>query len=171
MQLVEFECSICNKKSTKTIGHFNRAKKLGLNIFCSRKCFGISRRENKTIDQKKQEKAQYDKDYRNKNKAKLKKQKAEYFQKDYAANPEKYKQERERRKEYNHNFKQTKEYKKYKKEYDKNYNAKKKYGEFWESSILLNEIRKECPAREAKPILGLINKSQNRKRNYEKIKR
>lgn len=51
--------------------------------------------------------------------------------------------------------------------YDRKYRAKKLYGEYWESSIILNEIQKEYDNRIVKQENNLINKSQKRKRLWK----
>jgi len=163
-------CSYCGALLNKRNSEINRAKKKGLNLYCNRECFALSHRKNKTEEQKKKEKREYDKAYREKNKRLIKAKKSEYFKKDYAKNPDKYKKRRKEGYGYHAEYINTPEYKAYKKNYDKKHRAEKKYGEFWESSILLNEIEKQIPNREVKQQKGLINKSQKRKRNYEKTK-
>jgi hypothetical protein len=124
----------------------------------------------KTKEEKKLEKREYDKLYRAKNKERLRKEKAEWFKKDYAENQEKYKTCRKEKYSKHLEYLSTPEYKAYKKTYDEKYRVKKKYGEFWESAIILKNIEEEIPNFEVKQQLGLINKSQKRKRNYEKAK-
>lgn len=165
------DCSFCGKKTNKSIGHINRAKKIGLKIYCNRKCFGLSKRKNKSIDQKKREKAEYDKKYREKNKELLKQKKAEYFKKHYAENPESYRERRKKKYKKHLEYLSTEKYKLWKKEYDKNHRAKIKYGDYWECSILLNEIGSIVPSKKTKYDLGLINKSTKRKEAYERFKR
>lgn len=58
---MELICYICNNKYEKSTGHYNRAMKLGLSVYCGKVCTGIGRRSNKTEEQKKAEKSEYDK--------------------------------------------------------------------------------------------------------------
>lgn len=90
-------CPVCNKQHQKENGHLNRAIKLGAPVYCSKECAGIGRRHNKTPEQLKAEKAAYDKAFRENNRVRLKAEKAEAFKKDYAANPEKYREIRKKR--------------------------------------------------------------------------
>lgn len=75
------KCSHCNKDVEKNTGHVNRANKLGLKIYCNRKCSGLGRRKNLTDSEKKEIKKKYDKEYRRKNKALIDKKKKEYYEK------------------------------------------------------------------------------------------
>lgn len=164
------KCDFCHNPTGKSIGQLNRARKEGLKIFCNRKCFGLSKRKNKTEKEKKEEKRLYDIEYRKKNVDRLKKQKAEYFKKDYAAHPEKYKEIRRKNYHKHLEYLSTSKYKQWKKEYDKRYRAKKNFGVFAECQLILQELSEIVPSKKAKYDLGLINKSQIRKRNYEKFK-
>lgn len=161
-------CNYCGKPLNKTTGEINRAKKAGLSLYCNRECSGLGRRNDKTKEQKKLEKQQYDKEYRNKNKERIKAKKAEYNK--TKAGRATQKRDRDKRKEQHLEYCRQPEYRAYKKEYDQKHRAKKQYGEFWESAILLNKIEQQIPNREVKQQKGLINKSQKRKRNYEKTK-
>ncbi len=80
-------CPSCGKEYEKLQGDINQAKKRGLKLFCTQSCFGLSRRKNQTVDQKKAAKAQYDKEYREKNDSRIRQHKKQYFQKTY--DPEK----------------------------------------------------------------------------------
>lgn len=168
---MEIVCPQCGKKADKRTGCVKRARSIGAPVYCGRKCAGLARRVKRTIDEKRKDKAIYDELYRAKNRDRLKKSKAEYFQKVYKENPEKFRLQRISRRQYNKDFKRTPEYRKYKHEYDKKYRAKKEYGEFWESFILLRNIENQIPNREVMQQNNLHNKTQKRKRNYEKFKR
>lgn len=102
---MELICPICNKTYFKKTGHYNRAIKLGAKLYCSKDCFSIGRKLQsdkhlKTPDQLKAEKAEYDRQYRQKNSETIKIRKAEAFKKDYTANPEKYREQRQKRMPY-----------------------------------------------------------------------
>lgn len=60
-------CSHCDKPHNKSTAEINRANKKGLKLFCSRECFGKSRRLNRSEDEKKALKAEYDRKYREEN--------------------------------------------------------------------------------------------------------
>lgn len=169
MKLKKVKCAYCGKEFEIATGQYNyRVVKHGLNIYCSRKHFGMARRMYLPTVIKKQEKAEYDKEYRVKNEKKLKKRQKAYFKKDYAANPEKYRQQRKRRQKEHNEYCRRPEYKKWKQEYDKQYRAKKIYGQLWESAIALNELAKIVDNRQAKQQQKSINKTQNRKRYANK---
>lgn len=91
---MKFNCSYCGKESEKPTGHINRAKKNGSKIFCSIKCFGLSRRDGKSLEQKKKEKSDYDREYRKKNNDKIIKRRKEYYKNN---KKEIYKKERAKR--------------------------------------------------------------------------
>ncbi|MDP9954731.1 hypothetical protein J2X97_000368 [Epilithonimonas hungarica] len=162
-------CHYCQKEIEKTAGHVNRAKKMGLNLFCNRECAGFSRRSKLSDIEKKALKAEYDKNYRAENHDSIKKRKADYFKKTY--DPAKASVERKKRMPKHIEYCRTEKYKKYKKDYDKKYRAKKNYGDFWECKLLVQEISNEYENRKIKEQNQLINKSQKRKRLWQqKIK-
>ena len=162
---VKFNCAHCGKVSQKYVGHVNRARALGLNVYCNRTCAGFGRR--KTDEEKKRLKAVYDKEYRTKNFERVKKVRADYFKRDYAANPEKYKRIRQVRMAAHVEYCRQAKYKAYKKEYDKKYRAKKEGGEFWESLLLVDEIQSLYNDAEIRQQNNLHNKSQKRKRKWK----
>jgi hypothetical protein len=99
---MELICPICHKTYFRRTGHYNRSIKLGAKLYCSKDCFSAGRKLQfdkhlKTTEQLKAEKAEYDREYRKKNLEALKIKKAEAFKKDYAANPEKYREIRKKR--------------------------------------------------------------------------
>ena len=166
------KCSFCTTEFEKENGSINRARKDGKSIYCGRKCSGLARRLNKSDEQKKIEKASYDRMYRKKNNGILKVKKAEYFKRTY--DPEKARIERKKRANFHTEYCRRPEYRKWKREYDRKYRAKKHYGEFWESFLLTLDIRTECLQNatdyEIRQANQTLNKAQTRKRN-EHIKR
>lgn len=157
-------CSHCGCEVEKPTGHVNRARKLGMKMFCSQKCFGLDRRVNRTEEEWKKIKADYDREYRKNNPIKDLKTKA------YNESPRgraAQKRNREKRKEKHAEYIKSERYRKWKHDYDKKYHAQSNYGEFWEAAILLNEIETILlPQRlEVKIQKGIYNKSQNRKRH------
>lgn len=110
----------------------------------------------------KEQKREYDRQYREKNKELLKKKKQAYCE--TPAGREMQKRSREKRKKYHLEYCRTEKYKSYKKDYDKKYLAQKTYGEFWESAIILNKISDIVNNRQATQEKRTINKMQKRKR-------
>lgn len=167
---VQLPCAHCGKVGKKRVGDFNRAQANGKPLFCGKVCFGLSRRKHKPDDQKRAEKAEYDRQYQAKNREMLKAKKAAA----YAANPN-----RERERAYRKanmarhvEYCRRPEYKQYKREYDQIYRAKQDYGEFWEASIIAIQIDAEVKERASRYEIymerGTINKTQQRKREYGK---
>lgn len=160
-------CPICGCEKQKGIGHLNRAKKIGAPVYCSKKCAGIARRRNKSLEEKKQEKSDYDKAYRAKNLDTLKINRHEYFKRTY--DPVKAAVERKKRMPKHVEYCRQPAYKAKKKVYDEIYNAKRNYGEFGECFRLILEIEKEYDQREVLQINNLHNKSQKRKRKWQTL--
>ena len=135
MNFVSLTCSICKREYKKGIGHFNRAKKIGAPVYCSKKCAGIARKVERSEEEKKQIKSDYDKAYRAKNLERKKKQAHEYFKRTY--DPQKAAIERKKRMPKHVEYCRQPAYKAKKKEYDKRYNAVRSYGEYWECFRLI----------------------------------
>lgn len=171
---MKFICDHCKEESEKYAGHINRSRRLGLNIYCSRICFGLSKRIERTDADKKKIKSDYDKERRVKLYDKIKVQRAEYFKKDYAANPEKYRAIRKAKYQKHLAYLRTPEYKEWKKNYDVKYRANKEYGEYGEAAVLLFELEdflnKNMPP-ELKFQMGITNKTQKRKRLWQRAKK
>jgi len=167
------QCSYCKTEVEKSTSHVNRAKKVGALLFCSKTCFGSSRRNCKTVIQKKEEKRLYDEEYRKKNAALLKAKKHDYFVKNY--DPIKAALERKKKMAQHVEYCRTPEYKEWKKKYDQGYRARKEYGEFWEVFLAVLEIDKEVEERQSKYeisiVNGTFNKAQTRRREYERLNR
>lgn len=168
---VQIKCNHCGKKTKKSVGHFNRAKKLGARLFCNQTCFGKFWRHNKTIKQKKEEKAAYDLVYRQKNEVRLKKTRRDWQMKDYAANPEKYRKVRERKMKAHVEYCRQPEYKKKKKSYDERYRAHMLYGEFAEASLILKKIENIVDRQMARFDKNCYNKKQKRERLWKSSQR
>jgi hypothetical protein len=164
-------CPYCECEfEIKNIGHYNRSIRDGYKVYCSRVHAGLGRRDGKTLEQKKKEKAEYDKNYRYYYKEGIRQKKAERFKKDYAAHPEKYRKERQRRYSEHLKYLQRPEYKKWKKEYDLKHLAKKDYGIFWECSLLLKELETWLLNNSPDGMkfqMGITNKTQIRKRLWQ----
>lgn len=155
-------CAHCNKEFEIYIGHYNRAKKLGRPVYCDKICSGFGRRKHKTEEQKKREKAEYDKIYSEKNKEKKKRWVVEYRKRPHVKELER--QARKRRSAKHSEYCRQPEYKKWKKEYDLQRQAKLKYDEYWESAVALRKIENEIDRHQANMENQTYNKSQKRKR-------
>jgi hypothetical protein len=169
-------CSHCNKEfkvKENNIGQRRKSIRLGLPVYCSQTCTGLARRTNETPEEKKIHKQWYDLFIRasltDEERAIKKMNAAILFQLDYQANPDKYKQERQRKMPGHVEYCRQPKYKRYKKEYDLNYRAEKEYGEFGEAVVVLIKLEREIDVRLAKKENGLINKSQKRKRLWQKM--
>lgn len=160
-------CSHCKKEADKPKGAVNRALKINAPLYCDKACSGLARRDNKSLEEKRRLKSEYDKQFRKLNAERIKKAKSEAFKKDYKNNPEKYKLIRQKRKEEHKQYCRRPEYKKWKAEYDKKHLAKKNYGEFAECFLLIKEIEKEYNQQEVRQINNLHNKSQKRKQQWK----
>lgn len=169
---MKLNCSYCGKENDFKTGAINAARKRGQLVqYCNKTCAGLGRRRNLTIEQKKAEKANYDREYRNNNRELLKEKKQIYYQTPSGRAVQK--RNRDNRKEQHKAYIKTDRYRKWKHDYDKIYVAKNKYGEFFESGILLNELEIAIlPERkEAKIQNGISNKSQKRKRLWNSMQR
>lgn len=147
--------------------YWTKAQQIGSPNYCSKTCAGLARRSGKSEEQKKQEKSEYDRLYREIDKQTKKIKRAEYFQKTY--DPAKAAIKRKERMPKHVEYCRRPEYREYKKGYDENYRAKKNYGSFWESAIILKHIENIVDNRLGKNDNNLINKSQKRKRLWKQI--
>lgn len=166
---MKVKCHFCGKRLDISVGQYNyRVLKHGLNVYCNKKCAGLGRRVNRTDEENRMIKYFYDAFRYLIEADRLKKQRAEYFKRDYAANPEKYRKERQRRMKAHVQYCRQPSYRKKKKVYDQQRVAKKNYGEFWEAAIALRELGAIVDNRKAKQDQKTINKTQNRKRYANK---
>lgn len=166
---MEITCAHCGLKSDKKAAYVNRAIKIGAPQFCNKTCFGLSRRDYKSTEQKIKEKANYDRLYREKNADKLKAAKEIYNQ--TSAGRAVQKRTRDNRKEQHKEYIKTESYRKWKQQYDQMYNAKKHFGDFWEASILLERLADKIDNREAVKHKGTLGKTTKRKRAWLRTKK
>lgn len=164
-------CEHCGKPLEKSTGHVNRARKVGMKLFCNRICFGLNRRVQRTTEQKKEIKRLYDIEYRKKNHDYVEARRKAYEKS--PAGRAMQKRNREKFKQHHLEYCRTPEYKAWKKNYDKVNHAKYNYGEFWEANLILNEIETviEPERKETKVQKGTYNKSQKRKRTWNSQQR
>jgi hypothetical protein len=161
-------CAYCGRQFEIATGWYNRSTAMGMKVYCSRKHSGLARRIDKTIEEKKEEKWWYDAFNRLALADLIKVRKAEYFKRDYAAHPEKYRRERRRLQPRHNEYCRRPEYRRYKKGYDRVYRANKFYGPMADAFLALMDLRQEIDNRFAKQQNNLINKSQKRKRSCQK---
>lgn len=158
------KCHYCNKEIHKHPSSVNRAVKMGLNLYCNRKCSGLGRRKEKSIDQKKADKAEYDRQYREKNSSKIREKKKAYEASERGRAMQK--RNREKFKKFHLEYCRTPEYRAWKKKYDHSYKYKLAYGEFHEAAELLYKLEYEIDKRLTRQENNLHNKSQKRKRTW-----
>jgi len=159
-------CKYCGKEIEKTIGHYNRAKKMNMSLYCNQICFGMDRRKNYSIEEKKRLKAEYDRKNRKEYSDKIKAEKAAYFKRTY--DPIKAAIIRKERMPKHVEYCRKPEYKAKKKDYDQKHRAQINYGEFWESSIILEKLEAEIGSKiEANILNNTYNKSLKRKRLWK----
>ena len=60
MALTAIVCAFCGCLSQKNVSDVNRAARAGLRVFCSRKCFGLDRRVERSPEEAKRLKQEYD---------------------------------------------------------------------------------------------------------------
>lgn len=159
-------CPQCNQLFDAIVSRLNRARKLGVPIYCGKVCAGLSRRTQLTTAERKAAKAEYDREYRERNGDKLKQQKADYFRQTY--DPVKAAEKRKERMHLHVAYCQRPEYREWKRKYDKLHLAKKNFGEFAEAFLLLQQIEESIAAHASRYEIyitnGTINKAQNRRR-------
>lgn len=166
--MITCTCPICSKQFEAVTGRWNRAQKIGAPIYCGRACSGLARRlvNPPTAMERKAMKAEYDRQYRARNTARLKEQKAAYFKRTY--NPAQAAVERKARAHLHAEYCRRPEYKAWKRGYDVRHNAKKDFGDFAEAALLLRGIEQEIDARmtryEIYQTNGTLNKAQMRRR-------
>ena len=170
---MKFICSHCGKQTDKPTGEVNRARKAGLPLHCNRVCAGLGRRDARTLEQKKADKRLYDMEYRRKNREMLKAKKAATWRNWYKPEEQSKKRRTPEYRAKHRAYLSKPEYKEYKKKYDLIYRNKQDYGDYWEAAILALEIDREVESRmddvEVRRQNGTLNKSLQRKRDYERL--
>lgn len=160
-------CKHCGIEFEKSAGHLNRANKEGKSVFCTKEHFWASRRIERSDEEKKSIKAEYDKVYHKTEKRKASARK-------YNATPTgraMQKRQREKNKERHLAYCRTPEYRAWKVKYDQQHQAKKHFGEYAEASILLEQIAAIVDNREAVKQKGTYNKPIKRKRAWLKTRK
>lgn len=166
-------CDYCQNAVDKTVGHVNRARKVGLKIYCDRKCAGLGRRINRTIKEKRELKRLYDIERRKDPVIQMYQKLRALAYNESPAGRAMQKRNREKFKAHHLEYCRTNEYRQWKRLYDESYRAKKNYGEFWESAIVLKDIDKIiAPEKYQIRIQNkTLNKSQKRKRAWNSLQK
>lgn len=167
-------CPQCKKWKMRRECDIRRSEKIGAPIYCSKKCAGLARRKDNPKTTRnpnwKAMKADYDREYREKNRDLLKVKKSAYFQKTY--DPEKAAIERKERMPYHVEYCRQPEYVKYKEAYDRKRRARINYGEFADAFLTLQDLEREISNRVTRYEIyaqnGTLNKSVQRRREYER---
>lgn len=167
---VAIVCAYCGKGALKESGGVNRAIRIGASLYCDRECSGKGRRIFRTDSEKRAEKAAYDAEYRERNRAILKAKKAAYYASH--ADREKERAVRKKRMPQHVEYCRQPEYRKWKAQYDRKYLARKRYGDFGQAAIVLRVLEAEISSRASRIEIsrtnGTLNKHQNRRRDYER---
>lgn len=137
-------CAFCKAPFSPSSSAANRAEKIHARLYCGRKCFSLAhRKENPKTPRNpnwKQMKADYDREYRKKNRVLLKKKKHDYYQRTY--DPAKAAKARKLRMPQHVEYYRRPEYRAYKRRYDEQRRAAQ-FGEFAEAYRAFLLLRKE----------------------------
>lgn len=167
---IQIECAYCGTLVFKSAGGVNRSRRIGAPVFCGKECSGLARRSDKTREQRRAEKKEYDAHRRAVLIDQIKAAKRDYHKRTY--DPVKAAAERKNRMPRHIEYCRQPEYRAWKREYDRHYRAEKEYGEYGECFLLMQDIRAECLRQmsdyEIRMAKGTFGKSQQRKRSYER---
>lgn len=173
MKTVKLICGACGKEYEKSTGHYNRAIKVGYKMFCSHACSFEHRKVERTNEEKKALKSEYDKKRRNGpiREVILKKKKEYYVSHRDPVKEAQYR--KEKRMPYHVEYCRKPEYRTKKKVYDQQYKNQKEYGEYAECAILAEKIKKTiigmADKANLRTIQGTNNKSKKRKKQWLKL--
>jgi hypothetical protein len=157
---MKYRCAHCGKLAERSAGHVNRSRRLGMALYCGRRCFGLASRTHKTKAQKVEEKRLYDAAYRTKNRAMLKAKKRAYYLRTY--DPAKAAAQRKLKMPRHAEYCRRPEYKRWKQGYDKKYRAKKWYGPFAEAAMVAIDLNREIKGRITNYEIKWENKTSNK---------
>ena len=162
---VQLICAHCSAAFDASTGRVNAAAKIGAPLYCGKACAGLARRSGKTREQKKAEKAAYDRDYRRRDPEALKAYKALYYSE--FSDREKEAQARKKRMPQHVAYCQRPEYRAKKHKYDMQ-RTSAEYGEFAEVHRLLieleTEIRSQATAYERRVANGYYTRNAQKRR-------
>ncbi|MDE3023574.1 MAG: hypothetical protein KGI54_17275 [Pseudomonadota bacterium] len=161
-------CCNCTCEFDILTGHYNRAKKLGMNVYCGRTCAGIAHRKDISERQRKADKAAYNKARREREHDRINAQKRERYHatKEYRADI--LRAHRKKRASKHAEYCRRYEYREYKKDYDRKRLAKKNYGEFAEAALICRKVEEildqQATKYDRRLVNGTLNKAQSRRR-------
>jgi len=169
-------CAHCGSVAYKEAGGVNRSRGRGAPVFCSRECSGARRRIERSTEEKRALKAEYDRKRRAELGEALLAEKREARRRLLAENPQlvraREKANRDANKERHLEYCRRPEYKKWKSQYDQKHRARKWFGDFGEAAIILNQLIAEISTRATRTEIyranGTLNKHQERRRDYER---
>lgn len=176
MSKVAIICDHCGVTAYKEAGGVNRSRGKGAPIFCSKECSGAHRRIERSTDEKKALKAEYDRKRRAELGDAYREEKRQARLRLLAKNPQlvraREKAHRDARKQQHVEYCRRPEYRKWKAQYDQKYCARKGFGDFGEAAIILNQLIAEISTRATRTEIyranGILNKHQERRRDYER---
>lgn len=176
MSFLPIICAHCGAGAMKPSGTVNRSRSKGSPLHCGRECSAAARRHNKSVAEKRADKAEYDRHRRAKIGERIRAEKRAAYHAAVAADPvgmrAKEREQRQRRMAAHVEYCRRPEYRKWKAEYDRKYLARKQFGAFGEAAILLNDLCSEIASRstfyERAIEKGTLNKHQERRREYER---
>jgi hypothetical protein len=138
---MQVACAQCRAKFDANSSRVGRATRDGAPLYCGTACAGLARRTPKLPEaERKAAKAQYDREYRERNAEKRRQQKAEYYQRTH--DPEKEREIRKARMPQHVEYCRRPEYKEWKSAYDTKHRAAE-YGPFADAYLLLLDLERE----------------------------
>ena len=173
---MEIVCPQCGDAFYRPKGEVNRAARIGAPLFCTRTCSGLARRKNRTDEERRALKADYDKKRREELGESLLAKKRKAYHEAVAKDPEtvrlREKLGRLVRRKAHLEYCRRPEYREWKSSYDRQYRAQKEYGPFAEAFLVLRDlettIRHHASRYEIDLAAGRLNKVTRRKRDYAK---
>lgn|SRR6185312_1238192 len=170
--MITLVCEQCGKSFERRKAEQDYRDKNGvtMRVMCSLQCSADARKNGKTAEQRKAEKAEYDRVYRKQPEiAKKHLEATKAFWKSDAG-----KAKRKARMHLHIEYCAKPEYKEKKKTYDQQYRAERMYGpEFAPAFLALLNLETEIDSRmtnhEIRLLNGTFNKKQERRRDYERI--
>lgn len=169
MAVVKITCAHCGKTARKEAGAVSRSRRIGMRLFCNRKCAGIARRKGKTKAQIVEAKRVYDARRRIELADRLKAEKAAYHKRTY--DPAKAAAVRAKRMPRHVEYCRRPEYRAKKQDYDKQRRLKA-VGEFAECVEILDQLNTEILSRMSKYEIRMANgyyDKQNEKRKQRRL--
>lgn len=165
------QCAHCGTWRLKENGAIARARKAGLSLYCDKKCSGLGRRMERSVEEKKALKSAYDAERRVLLADRLKAEKAARHKLTY--DPVRAAAERKLKMPRHVEYCRRPEYRKWKADYDRKFRAEKQFGPFADAFLVLQDLQTEVLSRASRYEIdlqnGKLNKSTKRRRDYEKL--